>query len=74
MTPLRVSTSGIWVIAGALGGAVITVVGFRVIGEIVGAAVFGQVALLDGGMLLIANCVAGPVVQALGKYYFDRTI
>lgn len=71
MTVPRVPAAGIWVIAGALGGAVITVVGFRVIGEIVGAEVFGQVALLYGITLLIANLGAGPVAQALGKYYFD---
>ena len=71
MTERRISTSGIWVIAGALGGALLTIVGIRVIGEVVGAAVFGRVALLYGVALLGASLGAGPIAQALGRYYFD---
>ena len=65
------SSSKMWVTAGAIGGAGLTVVGFRVIGEVVGPAEFGHANLLYGVTLLIGNLGAGPVAQAVGRYYFD---
>lgn len=63
ITALRASTSGIWVIAGALG---VTTVGFVVIGAVV-APIFARVALLYGVTLLVwhAACVASLGVWAV---------
>jgi hypothetical protein len=71
MTALRVSTSGTWVIAGTLGSSLKAVVGFRVIGETVDAAVFGHAALSSGATLLVASLGAGPIAQASGRHYFN---
>jgi O-antigen/teichoic acid export membrane protein len=65
--------SGLWITIGALGNAALTVVAFRVIGELIGPDSFGEAVLLFGGALLAANLVAGPIGQALGRFYFDST-
>ena len=65
------SGSAIWVILGTAGSALTTIIGFKIIGELLGAKNFGQSILVYGFILLISNITAGPISQAVSKFFFD---
>ena len=64
-------SSALWVIGAGVGSAIVTLVGFRFIGTAVGANSYGEASLWYGVALLLSGVVAGPVSQAVGKFWFD---
>src|SRR5690349_5609902 len=64
-------SSAVWVTIGSLGSAGLTVIGFRVVGELAGAAALAEGVLTYGILLLATSLLAIPVSQAVGRYFFD---
>lgn len=63
----------LWVAVAAIGNAGLTIVGFRIIGDLVGPAGFAEAMLIYGIILLISGVASGSVSQALARLYFDAT-
>lgn len=60
-----------WIVGGQVGSALLTVISFRVIGQLAGADGLGRALLYFGVVLLFCGLTAGPISQSIGKFYFD---
>lgn len=68
---VRLAREGIWAAGGQAVSAVIALVTTRLLTELVDPATFGAVALLLGVLSIVANALAGPLVQASFCFHFD---
>lgn len=67
----RVATETAWIFAGQAASAIATLVGLRIITEMVPPAVYGAVALALGVVALAHGLAVGPLMQAVLRFYPD---
>lgn len=67
----RIARETAWVFAGQGAAALATLVGLRVITELVPPVVYGTVALALGVLALAQGLAVGPLMQAVLRYYPD---
>ncbi len=67
----RIMGEAAWVFAGQGASALATLVGLRLITEVVPPAVYGAVALALGVVALAHGLTAGPIMQAVLRFYPD---
>lgn len=67
----RLAAESAWVFGGQAAAAIATLVGLRLITELVPPAVYGVVALALGVVALAHGLAAGPLMQAVLRYYPD---
>ncbi|GAB4174000.1 MAG: hypothetical protein Fur0039_15750 [Rhodocyclaceae bacterium] len=67
----RIAAEAAWVLAGQSAAALATLVGLRVITELVSPAVYGAVVLALGVVALAHGLAAGPLMQAVLRFYPD---
>jgi O-antigen/teichoic acid export membrane protein len=70
----RIATETAWVFGGQGAAAVATLVGLRLITELVPPAAYGMVALALGVIALAHGLAAGPLMQAVLRFYPDLAV
>lgn len=64
-------SDGAWITGGQVLSAIGTLVGTRLLTEVLPPEVFGSIALVVGGSALLLACTAGPLLQATLRLYPD---